>query len=73
MWKPLLPARVQVVGSFLLKTQLKCNLTADLAVEIPKECFWRRDNLNHTYTVKRAVYLSGLIYFLKSSTLFKSP
>eukprot|EP00118_Oscarella_pearsei_P016238 m.153613 g.153613 ORF g.153613 m.153613 type:complete len:984 (+) comp38622_c1_seq1:233-3184(+) len=68
MWKPLLPARVQVVGSFLLKTQLKCNLTADLAVEIPKECFWRRDNLNHTYTVKRAVYLSYLAHHFKQRT-----
>eukprot|EP00439_Symbiodinium_sp_Y106_P059016 s415_g8.t1 len=57
------PRRIDVVGSFLLGTYTKEELTVDVAVEMPSDMFRskeRVDYLNFRYHDKRAAYLAEL-------------
>eukprot|EP00929_Paragymnodinium_shiwhaense_P112638 TRINITY_DN80904_c0_g1_i1.p1 TRINITY_DN80904_c0_g1~~TRINITY_DN80904_c0_g1_i1.p1 ORF type:complete len:1162 (+),score=270.84 TRINITY_DN80904_c0_g1_i1:70-3486(+) len=51
------PRRVDVVGSFLLGTFQRSNVSVDLALEIPSEAFASKDYLNFRYSDKRAAYV----------------
>ena len=54
------PCRVDVVGSYLLRTLARPALNLDLAAEMPAACFAPRDVKNHRYGDKRALYLAVL-------------
>jgi len=54
------PRRIDVVGSFLLGTYTKEELTVDVAVEMPSDMFRSKDYLNFRYHDKRAAYLAEL-------------
>jgi hypothetical protein len=55
------PTRVDVVGSFLLRTMAaQPTLTVDLAVEMPAACFSSRDVKNYVYADKRSLFLGVL-------------
>ncbi|CAE7424511.1 nol6, partial [Symbiodinium necroappetens] len=54
------PRRIDVVGSFLLGTYTKEELTVDVAVEMPSDIFRSKDYLNFRYHDKRAAYLAEL-------------
>ncbi|CAE7246079.1 Nol6 [Symbiodinium sp. CCMP2592] len=54
------PRRIDVVGSFLLGTYTKEELTVDVAVEMPSDMFRSKDYLNFRYHDKRAAYLGEL-------------
>jgi U3 small nucleolar RNA-associated protein 22 len=54
------PERMDLVGSYLLRTVTKPNLNVDVAVQIPKDCLLPRDHLNYRYFDKRSLYLSVL-------------
>eukprot|EP00887_Chlorella_sp_A99_P002636 scaffold6.g2636.t1 len=54
------PARVRVVGSFALRAAAGPSPCVDVAVEMPAECFDAKDQLNHRYHAKRALYLAHL-------------
>ena len=55
------PARVDLVGSYLLHTLVKPSLNVDVAVEMPSSCFVPKDFLDYRYHDKRLLYLSGLL------------
>eukprot|EP00501_MAST-03F_sp_TOSAG23-6_P001729 GSMAST32.ASY1.ANO1.1803.1 assembled CDS len=65
------PARVDVVGSFLIRSLAKPSLNIDVAIEIPDACITPKDYLNHRYTDKRALYLGVVAQELKKTKLFK--
>lgn len=44
-------------GSFALHTVVQPDCIADVAVQMPKACFDEKDQLNHRYHAKRALYL----------------
>lgn len=50
-------ARIDLVGSYLLRSLARPCLNVDLAVTMPGVCLSRKDYLNHRYTAKRAMYL----------------
>eukprot|EP00743_Colponemidia_sp_Colp-15_P007495 GILK01008100.1.p1 GENE.GILK01008100.1~~GILK01008100.1.p1 ORF type:complete len:1201 (+),score=282.77 GILK01008100.1:38-3604(+) len=55
------PSRMDLIGSFLLHSLCKPELNIDVAMEIPRECFFGKDFLNHRYTDKRTAYV-GVVY-----------
>ncbi|TPX47959.1 hypothetical protein SeMB42_g03163 [Synchytrium endobioticum] len=54
------PAKVAIVGSYLLKTVAKGKTlqSVDLAIQIPDEILTDRDHINYRYLYKRAFYLA---------------
>ena len=54
------PSSIKVVGSYILQLQVKPVCNIDLAVELPEECFSRRDYLDYRWALKNALYLSHL-------------
>lgn len=54
------PARINVVGSYVLKTMVKSDaaLAVDMTVTIPASILQEKDYLNYRYFYKRAYYLS---------------
>ena len=54
---PNIVERVDLVGSYLLRTLARPCLNVDLAVTMPRACLVPKDYLNHRYTAKRALYL----------------
>ena len=60
------PIKVQLVGSYLLRTTVRPYLNVDLAVQIPVKCFHEKDYLDHRYTDKRLLYVSHLAMCLSS-------
>eukprot|EP00949_MAST-11_sp_MAST-11-sp1_P005117 g5117.t1 len=71
------PARIDIIGSYLLRTLVKQKgrgkISVDIAVQMPPECFLRKDILDHRYDDKRALYAAVLLKALASSPLFKDP
>lgn len=51
------PARVDLVGSYLLNTTLKADFNVDITIQIPNGCLQPKDFTNHRYFDKRRVYL----------------
>jgi U3 small nucleolar RNA-associated protein 22 len=60
------PSRVDLVGSFLLKSVARPVLNVDVALEMPKSCLGAKDYLNYRYLEKRACYLDVVAQFLQS-------
>ena len=58
------PARVDLVGSYLLHTLVKPSLNVDVAVEMPSSCFVPKDFLDYRYHDKRLLYLSAIAHAL---------
>ena len=54
------PSSIKVVGSYILQLQVKPVCNIDLAIELPEECFARRDYLDYRWALKNALYLSHL-------------
>ncbi|KAG5437106.1 hypothetical protein PCANB_001227 [Pneumocystis canis] len=66
------PTSINVIGSFFLKTSIKGEeFSIDLAVEMPKEMFQRKDYMNYRYFYKRSYYLASLAAGIKKSPQFK--
>nr|XP_039272633.1 nucleolar protein 6-like [Styela clava] len=63
------PADIQVVGSYLLDTNLKQKLNIDLVLELPTESMQAKDHLNQRYLRKRAVYLAYIAHYLLENDL----
>ncbi len=66
------PARVDVGGSFVLRTSTRASSTIDLAVTMPSGCFTGRDVKNYAYADKRALYTGALARVLVDSGLCAS-
>jgi len=66
------PERLELVGSFLLRTLCQPHLNVDVAVQMPSECFHPRDFLNYRYFDRRAMYLSVLAKSLEGHESVKS-
>ncbi len=58
------PARVDLVGSFLLRTAARPVLNVDVALEMPASCLGAKDYLNYRYLEKRACYLDVVAQYL---------
>ena len=54
------PERVDLVGSFLLKTQAKPRVNIDLALTIPSGTLQSKDYLNGRYLDKRAAFVGQM-------------
>eukprot|EP00960_Hanusia_phi_P029837 748200-Hanusia_phi.AAC.3 len=61
------PTQVELVGSFLLRTLVKPDLSVDVAVEMPSSCLHPKDFLNGRFFYKRNLYLSHLAKALSPS------
>jgi hypothetical protein len=59
------PSRCQVVGSFGLRAAVRPSHCADLALLMPAACFDNKDQLNHRYLAKRALYLAHVAAALR--------
>ncbi|NWT53831.1 NOL6 protein, partial [Erythrocercus mccallii] len=66
------PAKLKVVGSYLLGTCVRPEINVDVAVTMPREIFQDKDNLNQRYHRKRALYLSHIAQHLSKEKLFGS-
>ncbi len=60
------PSRVDLVGSFLLRTAARPVLNVDVALEMPAACLGAKDYLNYRYLEKRACYLDVVAQYLHS-------
>ena len=54
------PSSIKLIGSYILQLQVKPRCNIDLAIELPRECFSRRDYLDYRWALKNALYLSHL-------------
>ncbi|KAJ1264900.1 hypothetical protein BS78_08G037300 [Paspalum vaginatum] len=63
------PEVVQLAGSFAAGAVARPDVSADLFVRLPKECFHEKDFLNHRYHAKRCLYLCVIEKSLRSSQL----
>lgn len=54
------PSKINVVGSYALKTMIKSEgvLSVDMVVVMPESIFQEKDFLNYRYFYKRAYYLA---------------
>ncbi|WVZ88498.1 hypothetical protein U9M48_035015 [Paspalum notatum var. saurae] len=63
------PEVVRLAGSFAAGAVVRPDVSADLLVRLPKECFHEKDFLNHRYYAKRCLYLCVIEKSLRSSQL----
>lgn len=70
VFKFLPPRSMQTIGGFKTKTALKRTNYVDLAVQMPGECFEKKDIKNQRYHHKRALYLAQIAQLLKGATGF---
>uniref|UniRef100_A0A0D9XX81 Nucleolar protein 6 n=1 Tax=Leersia perrieri TaxID=77586 RepID=A0A0D9XX81_9ORYZ len=61
------PEVVRVAGSHAAGAVARPDVSADLLVRLPKECFHEKDFLNHRYHAKRCLYLYVIEKSLRSS------
>ena len=57
-WRP--PAKIELVGSYLLRTVARPALNLDMTVQIPAACLQEKDYLDNRYVDKRLLYLAHL-------------
>ena len=57
-WRP--PAKIELVGSYLLRTVARPALNLDITVQIPAACLLEKDYLDNRYVDKRLLYLAHL-------------
>jgi len=60
------PTAVHMVGSYLLRTVARPDLTVDLVVEMPADILHHKDFLNRKYLDKRQLYLEHIAHKLRS-------
>lgn len=60
------PSRVDIVGSYLLRTVTRSAQNVDVAVEIPSACLAKKDELNFQYHDKRALFLGALAQTIRA-------
>lgn len=65
------PKSIAIGGSYSIKCVVKPDVSVDLFIQLPKECFHEKDYLNHRYHAKRFVYLCVINKFLKSDSSFE--
>lgn len=58
---------MEYVGLASIGGVSRFNPVAEVAVEIPRECFDEKDHLNHRYYGKRMLYLSHVLKMLRKS------
>ena len=61
------PAKVDLVGSYLLRTVTAPELNVDVAVELPASMFLEKDYLDQRYADKRLLYLTHLAHLLSTA------
>jgi U3 small nucleolar RNA-associated protein 22 len=54
------PSRIDLVGSYLLRSNTRPRLNVDVAVELPAQMLGSKDFLNYRYLFKRALYVRYL-------------
>ncbi|KAB5547640.1 hypothetical protein DKX38_011046 [Salix brachista] len=64
------PKSIEIGGSYSIKCVVKPDISVDLFIQLPKECFHEKDYLNHRYHAKRFVYLCVISKSLKSDSSF---
>jgi hypothetical protein len=69
-WAP--PAKVELVGSYLLRTCAAPALNVDVSIELPAACFLEKDYLDGRYVDKRLLYLTHLAQLLHERSLGKA-
>ena len=65
------PESVSTTGGFALHCLAKPDAIVDVAVTIPKSCFYSKDFLDCKYHAKRVLWLAVVAAHLKESALFK--
>lgn len=60
------PSKISIIGSHAAATIIGPNLSIDIAVEIPAECFEKDNYMNMIYHKKKATYLSYLALKLQA-------
>ncbi|DBB01879.1 TPA: hypothetical protein ACH3X1_000480 [Trebouxia sp. C0004] len=65
------PTGVTITGSSAQQSLAKPNLVIDVAVTIPKACFYEKDHLDCKYHGKRALWLTIVAGHLKKHAVFK--
>ena len=63
-WTP--PEKIDLVGSYLLRTCTAPELNIDVAIQLPTACLQQKDYLDHRYADKRLLYLSHLAHVLRA-------
>ncbi|KAL4542017.1 hypothetical protein Ndes2526B_g06504 [Nannochloris sp. 'desiccata'] len=65
------PRKVEIIGSFAIEGTCLPSPCLDLAVVMPASCFDNKDQLNHRYHAKRALYLSHVADALQNKKIAK--
>jgi hypothetical protein len=65
------PTGVAIIGSSAQQSLAKPNLVIDVAVTIPKACFYEKDHLDCKYHGKRALWLTVVAAQLKKDAVLK--
>ncbi|KAG6402464.1 hypothetical protein SASPL_134658 [Salvia splendens] len=65
------PKSVEIGGSYSFQCVARPDVSVDLFLRLPKECFHEKDYLNYRYHAKRFLYLCIIKKHLKSSPLVK--
>ena len=63
------PTKIEIGGSYALRSQTKPFENIDVYVVMPDECFESNDLLNHVYFDKRRLYLGVLVTIIKNNSL----
>jgi U3 small nucleolar RNA-associated protein 22 len=61
------PVSLEAVGSYAAGAAARPSPVVDLALEMPRSCFDDKDQLNHRYHAKRALYLAHAAAALRSA------
>ncbi|KAL8137849.1 hypothetical protein V2J09_003850 [Rumex salicifolius] len=61
------PTSIKIGGSYSIRCVAKPDVSVDLLLRLPKECFHEKDYLNHRYHAKRFLYLCIIKKYLVSS------
>jgi len=65
------PKKVEIIGSFAIEGACLPSPCLDLAVAMPSSCFDNKDQLNHRYHAKRALYISHVAAALQTKKVAK--
>ena len=65
------PEAVEVTGAFATRTMALPEAVIDVTVTMPTDCFYPKDNLNHQYHARRALYLATAAAALQKVAAFK--
>ncbi|KAF5198586.1 nucleolar protein [Thalictrum thalictroides] len=66
-----MPKSVEIGGSYSIHAIAKPDISVDVFIRLPKECFHEKDYLNHRYHGKRCLYLCVIKKYLSLSSGIK--